>query len=162
MKTTNFCYILLTSALLFSSSLFAQEKPQRGKRLTPEQRIEHQVEKMDKQLLLDDETSAKFLPLYKEYLTALAECRQDMPAPKGAREKELNDDELDKFMLSRFECRKKCLEVQETYYKKFKEILTMRQVEKVFCFRPNPKPHHRISPEKLPIKAPLPAEKLIR
>lgn len=45
MKTTNFCYILLTSALLFSSSLFAQEKPQRGKRLTPEQRIERQVEK---------------------------------------------------------------------------------------------------------------------
>ena len=120
---------------------------------------------MDKELMLDDETSAKFLPLYKEYLQAMAECR---PAPaERPRKSELSDEELDKRMQTRFECQKKRIETQETYYAKFKKILTMRQVEKIFA--PHPKRFHH-APHKAHCApgnrcfqhAPLPPHLLVR
>ena len=73
MKTTYLFYAFMMSALVYSTSIFAQEPaPERAKKQpTPEQRIEWQVERMSKQLLLDDETTAQFVPVYKEYLEAL-------------------------------------------------------------------------------------------
>ncbi len=138
MKTTYLFYAFMMSALVYSTSIFAQEPtPERAKKQpTPEQRIEWQVERMSKQLLLDDETTAQFVPVYKEYLEALAQCRPAAPDRKQPREKELSDEERDQRMQTRFECQKKRLEVQETYYKKFKAFLTMRQVEKIFNAKP--------------------------
>ena len=66
---------LAMGALMCTTTLFAQKPEQKRQQLTPEQRIERQAARMDKELMLDDETSAKFLPLYKEYLQAMAECR---------------------------------------------------------------------------------------
>lgn len=54
------------------------EKPCKVK-LTPEQRMEAQAQRMGKQLMLDDAKLAQFTSLYKEYLTALKEYR---PAAK--------------------------------------------------------------------------------
>ena len=83
-------------ALMCTTTLFAQKPGQKRQQPTPEQRIERQAARMDKELMLDDETSAKFLPLYKEYLQAMAECR---PAPaERPRKSELSDEELDKRM----------------------------------------------------------------
>ncbi len=163
MKTTYLCYAFLASALLCSTSLFAQDKPERTpKKLTPEERIERQAERMEKQLLLDDETSAKFLPLYKEYLKAMGECFARPADSKQVTKKEMTDEELDQRMQSRFECRKKCLEVQETYYDKFKEILTMRQVEKIFNAPKHQNRKPRVLTPRYPKGAPLPPEKMIR
>ena len=58
-----------------------------------------QVKKAQKRLLLDEETAAKFAPLYKEYLEAMKECK---PAPKQLQKgekKELTDAEIDQMML---------------------------------------------------------------
>lgn len=157
MKTMYLCLAFAVSA--FALSAQTPEKKQRH--LTPEQRVEQQVERMEKQLLLDDETAAKFAPLYKEYLEALAQCR---PAPLKeeieARREKLTDEAIDQRMQARFELQKKRLEVKESYYKKFKEILTMRQVEKVFA--PHPERTPRFTPEKRNFKVPLPPEKLVR
>ena len=134
---TMYVYLAM-GALMCTTTLFAQKPEQKRQQPTPEQRIERQAARMDKELMLDDETSAKFLPLYKEYLQAMAECR---PAPaERPRKSELSDEELDKRMQTRFECQKKRIETQETYYAKVKKILTMRQVEKIFA--PHPKRFH--------------------
>ena len=45
------------------------ERPCKVK-LTPEQRMEAQAQRMGKQLMLDDSKLAQFTSLYKEYLTA--------------------------------------------------------------------------------------------
>ena len=74
---TMYVYLAM-GALMCTTTLFAQKPEQKRQQPTPEQRIERQAARMDKELMLDDETSAKFLPLYKEYLQAMAECR---PAP---------------------------------------------------------------------------------
>ncbi len=135
---TYLCYVFAMGAMVCSSSIFAQEAPENQKKQqpTPEQLIEQQVGRMERQLLLDEETAAKFAPIYKEYLEALAQCRPTTPdKDKGKPQpgkKEMNDNELDKMMQTRFETEKKRIEIQETYYAKFKSILTIRQVEKIF------------------------------
>ena len=81
---TMYVYLAM-GALMCTTTLFAQKPEQKRQQLTPEQRIERQAARMDKELMLDDETSAKFLPLYKEYLQAMAECRPGRtPAQKRA------------------------------------------------------------------------------
>lgn len=57
---------------------FAQNNQPEKKKLTPEQRIELQAKHIEQRLMLDENTSAKFIPLYKEYLQALQSCRQTL------------------------------------------------------------------------------------
>ena len=89
MKTTHLLSTLILTVCLGFGSVMAQnaapqvcpekaEKPCKVK-LTPEQRMEAQAQRMGKQLMLDDAKLAQFTSLYKEYLTALKECR---PAAK--------------------------------------------------------------------------------
>lgn len=56
----------------------AQDAPaqRRAKqRPTPEQMMDRHVKMMEKKLVMDDATAAKFTPLYKEYLQAMKDCR---------------------------------------------------------------------------------------
>ena len=55
--------------------------------------------------------------------------------------KELTDAEIDQMMQDRFAARKKLVETQETYYKKFKKILNIRQVEVLFKDNGPKRPH---------------------
>ena len=65
-------------ALLAGSTLSAQEGGNTPRmRTNPEQ----MAKRMAGKLMLDDETSAKFIPLYEDYMQKLAECR----AQKGKR-----------------------------------------------------------------------------
>lgn len=131
MKTKRL-FTALMMATMMSCGIILAQPGQKEKKLTPEQRIEMQVKKAQKRLLLDEETAAKFAPLYKEYLEAMKQCK---PAPKQLQKgekKELTDAEIDQMMQDRFAARKKLVETQETYYKKFKKILNIRQVEVLF------------------------------
>ena len=80
MKTTRLLSTLILTVCLGFGSVMAQnaarqvcpekaEKPCKVK-LTPEQRMEAQAQRMGKQLMLDDSKLAQFTSLYKEYLTA--------------------------------------------------------------------------------------------
>ncbi len=106
------------------------EKPCKVK-LTPEQRMEAQAQRMGKQLMLDDDKLAQFTSLYKEYLTALKECR---PVAKENKVKpcERTDAQIQQDMEKRFEIRQKVLDTQKKYYASFKKILNARQLGKVF------------------------------
>ena len=53
---------------------------------------------------------------------------------KNGEKVQLSDEELDKMIISRFECQQKCLDTQKKYYDKFKKILTVRQAEQLFKF----------------------------
>ena len=97
MKTTRLLSTLILTVCLGFGSVMAQnaarqvcpekaEKPCKVK-LTPEQRMEAQAQRMGKQLMLDDAKLAQFTSLYKEYLTALKECR---PAVKENKVKSKN------------------------------------------------------------------------
>lgn len=81
---------LMVFVLLVAGSLSAQvEQKTMGEkakkpRMTEEEMIQKQTERMSAALLLDDATSAKFAPVYQQYLKDLSdirkEARQDCPA----------------------------------------------------------------------------------
>lgn len=73
-----FIYVFLTCLMIGSQlGLSAQTSVNKDKkkRHTPEQVMEHQTNQMVKMLMLDDATTAKFIPVYQNYLKELRECR---------------------------------------------------------------------------------------
>ena len=150
MKTTHLLSTLILTVCLGFGSVMAQnaarqvcpekaEKPCKVK-LTPEQRMEAQAQRMGKQLMLDDSKLAQFTSLYKEYLTALKECR---PAVKENKVKpcERTDAQIQQDIEKRFETQQKILDTQKKYYASFKKILNA-QLEKVFSM-PRPGKMHK-------------------
>lgn len=143
MKTNRIVSIFMVAALFCCGNVFAQQdsKDSRKKQPTPEERMEMKVNRMQRELMLDDETAAKFAPLYKEYLEAMKQCcpaRKEMKqceAPKG----QMTDADLYKRMENCFAMQKKILETKESYYNKFKKILNARQLEQIFCKKHHPK-----------------------
>lgn len=147
MKTKRLFTALMMATMMSCGIILAQSPTLKEKKITEEQRIEMRVKQMQKKLFLDEETSAKFVPLYKEYLEAMKQC---MPIPKPAKKEdmqELTDTQIDKMMQEQFANRKKLIEIQETYYSKFKKILNIRQVEALFK-HDTPKRINRPGPEK--------------
>lgn len=110
----------------------AQNKENAKQKLTPEQRIERQAENLSRRMLLDDATKAKFVPLYQEYMK---EMQSVCPLQNNAQKKtkaELTDKELEERMEQCFDARQKRLDVEKKYYKKFKSVLNIRQLDQVF------------------------------
>ena len=83
---------------------------------------------------MDDETAAKFAPLYKEYMEEMKTC---CTKPEGKQKKaDRTDEQILQDMKDRFAAQKKMLDTKEKYFGKFQKILNARQVEKLFA------PHH--------------------
>ncbi len=146
MRTRDFLFGL-GMALLCSQVVNAQENRQRHQRMSKEEMQEMQMKRMVKELKLDEATTAKFTPIYKEYQEAMAALQPERPeftAPQGENEgkdvskkeerkarPQLTDEQIDKMMEKRFEQAKKQTNLRETYYKKFRTILSAEQARKV-------------------------------
>lgn len=136
-------YLMLALLIGSQVSVFAQtELKLNGKRkFTPEQLMERQTRQMTETLMLDDATAAKFVPVYKNYLKELNDCRMKYRKPKdepAAAGTELTpkplptDEEVEKMITDRFEKCRQILDIREKYYKEFKKILSPRQILKVY------------------------------
>ncbi len=112
-------------ASMLSLSAAAQEGKRDGK--SAEQRIEKQVTAMQKKLMLDDATAAKFAPLYKEYIAELRNCR-----PELAKGKNLSDEQIVANIEARMDAEQRMLDVQKRYFKKMSQILNAKQLQMVF------------------------------
>lgn len=136
MKTRLLSFIVIAAISMSSFNVLAQNanEPVKEKRVrerpTPEQMMERHIKMMEKKLVMDDATAAKFTPMYKEYLQAMKECRPAVP--KDVKKTELTDAEIEKAIQDRFEAKKKAIDVQQKYFQKFKSILNAKQLEKVF------------------------------
>lgn len=120
---TKFLMILAFVAMI-GSATYAQDKKQP---LTPEQKIEKRVGMMQKKLMLDDATAAKFAPIYKEYLQAKIAAR-----PTCKREKNPTDAQIKENMEKCFDAQQKSLDVEKKYFKKLSSVLSGRQLQVVF------------------------------
>lgn len=114
-------------ALLAGGTTFAQE---RGKAPHGNWNPEKAAQRMAGKLMLDDEATAKFVPLYQEYMQKLAECRMGQKDVKAGAAQ--TDQEIDEQLQARFAAQEKRLEVQKAYYDKFKKVLTMKQVQQLY------------------------------
>lgn len=116
------CFALLAGGTVQAQN--GSEAPRRG--WNPEM----VAKRMSERLMLGEEASAKFIPLYQEYMQKLAECR--MPRRQGGQEAAQTDEAIDERIQQMFDAQEKRLKVQKDYYGKFKEVLTMRQVEQLY------------------------------
>ncbi|EGG53657.1 conserved domain protein [Paraprevotella xylaniphila YIT 11841] len=114
-------------ALLAGSTLSAQEGGNAPRMRTDPGQM---AKRMAGKLMLDDETSAKFIPLYEEYMQKLAECR--IPGKKMGSQAAQSDKDIDENIKARFSAQERRLDVQKSYYDKFKKVLTMRQVQQLY------------------------------
>ncbi len=79
-------------------------------------------------LMLDDKTAAKFTPIYRKYQEDMKACQ--MPLPKKCQD--MTDNEIAKSIEEQFAHSRKMLDVKEKYYKEFKEVLNIRQIQKIY------------------------------
>ena len=117
--------MILAAVVMMSSAVCAQEKKQAP---TPEQRIEKRVERMQKKLMLDDATAAKFAPIYKEYLQAKFAAR-----PVCNKCDNPTDAQIKENIANRLDAQEKAVDVEKKYYKKLSSILSGRQLQQIFC-----------------------------
>lgn len=114
------------------------QRNQNAQKISPEQTIEMKTNRMAKRLMLDDATTAKFAPIYKEYLTELQECVKNCPNAancplNGQKCAAMTDADIEKCMEQRFDMQQKKLDIRKNYYKKLKSVLTMKQMQALFC-----------------------------
>lgn len=130
-------FLGMALALMFVMPANAQKNPNAQKK-TPEQAIEMKTNRMAKRLMLDDATTAKFAPIYKEYLTELQECAKNCPKvancpANGQKCVAMTDADIEKCMEQRFDMQQKKLDIRKNYYKKLKSVLNMKQMQTLFC-----------------------------
>ena len=68
MKNVKVWLAILALTTVCSGNIWSQNRPKAPRKaMSPEQRIEMRVERMQRHLMLDDKTAAQFAPVYKEY-----------------------------------------------------------------------------------------------
>ena len=144
---TKFIYAFLTCLVMGCQlSVSAQNQVNKGKKMnrTPEQFMERQTHQMVKTLMLDDAVTAKFVPVYQNYLKELRECRMmnrkqtparqkvEKPGVKPESKPLLTDAEVEQHIKGRFAQSRKILDVREKYYNEFRKILSPKQIMKIY------------------------------
>lgn len=139
MKTKYF-FMMVVAVLMGTQVMNAQNQDEQGKkrghkRMTMEQMVNMQANKIIGELGLDDKTSAKFMDVYKKYMTEMNDLRKEYmpkrPEPGKAPSKP-TDAEVDKMMRDKFTLSRKMLDVREKYYDEFRKFLSPKQVEKIY------------------------------
>ncbi|MBE6275520.1 MAG: DUF3826 domain-containing protein [Bacteroides sp.] len=143
MKTKYF-FMLLIACLMGAQSLSAQNKEagkRPRKRMSIEQIVEMQSNKIVADLGLDDKTADKFKEVYKKYKTEMNDLwKKNMPKkpevmPGQGQPKQMpTDAEVDKMMRDKFKMSRKMLDIREKYYDEFRKFLSPKQVEKIFDY----------------------------
>ena len=137
---TKYLVMMVVAVLMGTQVMNAQDSKEqverRGrKRMTMEQMVNMQANKIIGDLGLDDKTSAKFKDVYAKYLKEMNDLRKEyMPKrPEAGKKPSMpSDAEVDKMMRDRFKQSRKILDVREKYYDEFRKFLSPKQVQKVY------------------------------
>ena len=137
---TKYLVMMVVAVLMGTQVMNAQDKSEQGKRhgrkrMTMEQMVNMQANKIIGDLGLDDKTSAKFMDVYKKYMTEMNDLRKEyMPKrPEPGKAPSMpTDAEVDKMMRDKFTLGRKMLDVREKYYDEFRKFLSPKQVQKIY------------------------------
>ena len=154
--------IAAMALMLGAGSVFAQQGdeqqkgncPQRPERPQPteEEMMEMRTQQLQQELMLDDATAAKFAPLYAEYMSAIkAVMPEKCKGPEGGKDAKPGeekpekkaaptDSEIKEMLAKRIQTQRDIADIQEKYLSKFSDILSARQLQKVFA--PKGAPRH--------------------
>ena len=149
MKTKYF-WMLMVALFVGTQVMSAQNEQRKNpgkrthKRMTMEQMVDMQSNKIIGELGLDDKTAAKFKDVYAKYMKEMNDLRKEGMdfrmrgrMQKGDTLAKMKiqmptDDEVDKMMRERFATSRKMLDIREKYYDEFRKFLAPKQVQKIF------------------------------
>ena len=140
MKTKYF-WMLMVALFVGTQVMNAQNEQGRNhgkrahKRMTMEQMVDMQSNKIIGELGLDDKTAAKFKDVYAKYMKEMNDLRKEyMPKrPEAGKKPSMpTDAEVDKMMRDRFKQSRKMLDIREKYYGEFRKFLSPKQVQKIY------------------------------
>lgn len=120
-------YLALLLASLMPSIAFA--KTQGGKeRETPRSLSERQALYIADELAFDDDTTQKFVEVYKRQKQELLQLRE----PRQAKSESRTDKEVDRAIRERFVRSAKILELRKKHYEEYLTFLKPKQIERVY------------------------------
>lgn len=129
MKKNLFYFTLLMFIFSFATNVQAQ-KEERGNS-KPVNKAEWTAKKLTAELMLDDKTAAKFVPLYVEYMKDVKDLHTKAFTKNADQKKPLTDAQRIEKLESRYKLQADVANLKIKYVKEFSKILTARQVEKV-------------------------------
>ena len=128
--------MIVMMAAAMSAAAQTEAKTAAKRNVTPEERIERQVKRMQSELMLSDDASSKFESLYKDYLSDLrkeadkvAELRKEINKKRA--DNTLKEKDIKNLQEKQLTLEKKRVEIREKYYDKFSKILNAHQLQKV-------------------------------
>lgn len=126
---------LLIVAVIISTMAFGQKHPQQGKRPTKEKikamKIAHITNKLD----LSETEAQKFWPVYNQFEAEMDKFHQARRADRKKQKTssaELSDSELEKLVDNHLIMEQKELDTKKSYHNKFKAILPIQKVAKLY------------------------------
>lgn len=141
---TKYLVMMVLAVLMGTQVMNAQKGKEPGerkarKRMTAEQVVNMQSNRIIAELGLDDKTAAKFKEVYKKYMTEMNDLRKEyMPKKPEVKPGENTpppmptDAEEEKMMRNKFALGRKMLDVREKYYDEFLKFLSPKQVLKIY------------------------------
>ena len=96
------------------------------------QRIEQQVRQYTAAFSLNEAQAQQFSALYKEYSKKLRAIHDRYYQPRPAEGTSLTDEQVEQRILDNFAQSRAIIDVREQYYKKFRKILTAKQINRIF------------------------------
>ena len=140
MKTKYF-WMLMVALFVGTQVMNAQNEQGRNhgkrahKRMSMNEVVDMQSNKIIGELGLDDKTAAKFKDVYAKYMKEMNDLRKEyMPKrPEAGKKPSMpTDAEVDKMMRDKFKVGRKMLDLREKYYDEFRKFLSPKQVQKVY------------------------------
>ena len=118
--------MLVVALMLVSVNSFAQNANDK-QRLNREQLSEKQAKYIANELMLDNETTAKFVNVYTQ-------CQKEVWAlgPRPRRNGNNNEEQIGQNIKKRFEMSEKILDIRQKYYKEYSKFLTQKQIQRVY------------------------------
>ena len=123
--------MLVVALMLVSVNSFAQNANDK-QRLNREQLSEKQAKYIANELMLDNETTAKFVNVYTQ-------CQKEVWAlgPRPRRNANGNEEQIEQNIKKRFEMSEKILDIRQKYYKEYSKFLTQKQIQRVYKLEKN-------------------------
>jgi len=141
MKTNTFKHFLVTVLIALATVSYAQkgqQHPQRTDKERQERRDDIQAMKVayiTKKLDLTPEEAQQFWPVYNQYQEKLRELRRKRREDrKGAKENfdTMTDKEVEQAVDNEIILRQKELDIQKEYHAKFKAVLPIKKVARLY------------------------------
>ena len=127
---------IISAIILLAAGItaFAQPQGQKNKKQmpSPEQRMEAIASHMAEKLLLSDDQSAQFIPVYKEYTAELQAINMQHKKHKMHDGSRRTDSQIDADIRDNFKKSQEILDLRVAYYDKFVKILNPRLVNEMY------------------------------